>query len=108
MLDNYTLTPANTFNNPFDDINANTLEPQRILSLWCDPFSVELLKGTSEKDFASLKTPIILQGSRGSGKTMILKYFSYPVLKERAKNNSEKSITKQIIEEKKHRFLFSM
>lgn len=106
MLDNYTLTPANTFNNPFDDINANTLEPQRILSLWCDPFSVELLKGTSEKNFASLKTPIILQGSRGSGKTMILKYFSYPVLKERAKNNSEKSITKQIIEEKSIGFYF--
>lgn len=106
MLDNYTLTPENIFNNPFDDINANTLEPQKLLTLWCDPFSVELLKGTNERNFATVKTPIFLQGSRGSGKTMILKYFSYPVLKERAKNSKEKSIIKQILTEGSVGFYF--
>ena len=32
--------------------------------------------------------PIVLQGARGSGKTTILKYFSFPVQCERAQKNA--------------------
>lgn len=106
MRNSSTLIPANIFNNPFDDINANTIDPGRILDFWCDPFAVELLKGMSAKQFAENRMPIILQGSRGSGKTTILKYFSYPVLKERANRRNSCSIIKQILEERSLGFYF--
>lgn len=106
MLNKSISIPANTFSNPFDDINANTIAPGRILDLWCDPFAVELLKGMSAKQFAEKRMPIVLQGSRGSGKTTILKYFSYSVLKERAGRKGSHSIIKQILEEKSLGFYF--
>lgn len=90
----------NIYDNPFDDINANTIAPERILALWCTPFSTKSLIDTSEQYFCTQQLPIILEGSRGSGKTMILKYFSYYVLRERAIKSESKSILKQI--EKDH------
>ena len=73
-----------SFRNPFDDYNANVLEPGLIMQYWYSPFQTGALKGIDEHDFFSQKMPIILQGSRGSGKTTILKYFSFPVQNERA------------------------
>ena len=106
MQNSSVLLHQDTFKNPFDDINANTIDPRRILDLWCDPFAVELLKGMNAGQFATSKMPIILQGSRGSGKTTILKYFSYSVLKERAKRDSHNSLIEQIKKEKSLGFYF--
>ena len=64
------------FKNPFDDYNANVLDPELIMQYWFTPFSTGALKDFDEKRFFTQKMPIILQGSRGSGKTTILKYFS--------------------------------
>ncbi len=100
------LNKQNTFNNPFDDINANTLDSERILDLWCTPFVSGILGKTTERDFATSKTPLILEGSRGTGKTTILKYFSYPLQKARANHEQEGSILRQIEAEKSSGFYF--
>lgn len=73
-----------SYKNPFDDYNANVLAPDLIMQYWCTPFSTGALKEFDEAKFFSEKMPIVLQGSRGSGKTTILKYFSFPVQCERA------------------------
>lgn len=86
----------NSFNNPFEDINANVMEPRKILEFWCDPFSSGFLTEISEKEFYTEKMPIVLEGSRGSGKTTILKYFSYNVQLELSKNKKNHSFTDQV------------
>ena len=78
MLNNGIINSKDTFENPFEDINANVLEPKKIVEYWCSPFAQGLLSNFDEHKFRTSKIPIILQGSRGSGKTTILKYFSYP------------------------------
>lgn len=88
-----------SYNNPFDDFNANVLDPKMIMQYWFSPFNSASLKGFSEKKFYEQKMPIILQGSRGSGKTTILKYFSFPVQKERAAQNGV-SLTQQLANDK--------
>lgn len=85
-----------SFKNPFDDFNANILNPEQIMQYWYTPFATGALKEFDEKKFFAQKMPIILQGSRGSGKTTILKYFSFPVQKERA-NQRNLTIKEQLI-----------
>ena len=77
-----------SFKNPFDDYNANVLAPELIVQYWCTPFNTGALKGFDESSFFAEKMPVVLQGSRGSGKTTILKYFSFPVQCERAQQNN--------------------
>ena len=84
------------YKNPFDDYNANVLEPEMIMQYWCTPFTTGALKELDETKFYSERMPIVLQGSRGSGKTTILKYFSFPVQCNRATQNNI-SITQQIM-----------
>lgn len=86
------------YKNPFDDYNANVLDPEMIMQYWYTPFSTGALKDLDEKKFYIEKMPIILQGSRGSGKTTILKYFSFPVQCERASRNKI-SIRKQLVDD---------
>ena len=85
-----------SYKNPFDDYNANVLGPELIMQYWQTPFRMGSLKDFNETFFFTEKMPIVLQGSRGSGKTTILKYFSFPVQCERASNNNL-SIKQQII-----------
>lgn len=85
-----------SFKNPFDDFNANILNPEQIMQYWYTPFATGALKEFDEKKFFAQKMPIILQGSRGSGKTTILKYFSFPVQKERA-NQRNLTIKEQLV-----------
>lgn len=93
------------YKNPFDDYNANVLDPELIMQYWCTPFCTGGLKDLDEKKFFTQKMPIILQGSRGSGKTTILKYFSFPVQCERAIRNKI-SIKQQLIEDEGVGFYF--
>lgn len=89
---------VSTYKNPFDDYNANVLTPDLILQYWYTPFKTGALKDYDEARFYSEKMPVVLQGSRGSGKTTILKYFSFPVQIERA-NQSSKTICQQLAED---------
>lgn len=91
------------FENPFDDINANLIEPHRLLSLWCSPFTKNSI--ITDDVFKNDKMPIILEGTRGSGKTTVLKYFSFAVQSERAKSNNL-SLINQIRLEKSIGFYF--
>ena len=84
-------TFEDSFTNPFEDINANGLNPEQINEYWCSPFSNGLLTDFDENRFRTSRIPIILQGSRGSGKTMILKYFAFHSQLERAKKTPKKS-----------------
>lgn len=77
MFEDEKITLENSYKNPFEDFNANVLEPRRIVEYWCNPFTQGLLTNIDEFSFRTNKMPIILQGSRGSGKTMILKYYAY-------------------------------
>lgn len=87
---------ATLYKNPFDDYNANVLDPEMIMRYWCTPFNMGPLKNFSETNFFVEKMPIILQGSRGSGKTTILKYFSFPVQCARA-TQQKIPVIKQLI-----------
>ena len=94
-----------SFKNPFDDYNANVLDPELIMQYWFTPFSTGALKDFDEKRFFAEKMPIILQGSRGSGKTTILKYFSFPVQCERALQNNI-TIQQQLLKDEGVGFYF--
>ena len=80
------------FNNPFEDINANNIDMKKIVEYWCNPFRKGAITSLNEKKFRTSRMPIILQGSRGSGKTTILKYYSFDAQCERAKKDTNTSI----------------
>lgn len=75
----------NTFRNPFVDYNANTMEPEKLLSLWENPFEA-YIQNISEEEFMTTRTHMVFTGGRGSGKTMLLKYFSKDAMLLRARN----------------------
>lgn len=105
MQNSFTYQTENIFKNPFDDINANNIEPEKILDWWCSPFSAITGTAFTEHDFATQRLPVVLQGYRGTGKTTILKYFSYPVMKERSKRVA-KTISRVIKDEGSVGFYF--
>ncbi|MGI6091099.1 MAG: hypothetical protein ACOYEL_06920 [Saccharofermentanales bacterium] len=65
--------------NPFVECTSRDMTFEEVFQYWCDPFECYGI------DYSTLKkstTPIIIEGPRGSGKTMILKYISYFCQKE--------------------------
>lgn len=106
MLKEERLTSKDIFENPFEDINANVLAPEKIVEYWCSPFNNGLLTNFDEHMFRTSKVPIIIQGSRGSGKTTILKYFSYPAQLARADASKTKSFIKLIASERQVGFYY--
>ena len=60
---------TNSFKNPFEDINANKIDDDGILNLWCTPFNNQLIKHIDEEKFRTQRLPIILQGFRGDRKS---------------------------------------
>lgn len=70
---------SDSYKNPFSGINASTLEDESILEYWCSPFSYQLFSGIKEEDIYQEETNIVFMGGRSTGKTMFLKYWSYPV-----------------------------
>lgn len=75
----------NSFKNPFDDFNASLIDTDKIVSFWCDPVINGQNELLSASNFFTQKMPFIIQGSRGSGKTMLFKYYSYDAQKIVAK-----------------------
>lgn len=76
---------TNTFKNPFDDFNASLIDTDKIVRFWCDPIDKGQNELLSAPVFFTQKMPFIIQGSRGSGKTMLFKYYSYDAQKIVAK-----------------------
>lgn len=77
MIENQT----SSISNPFDSYTSNGLSTERLVEYWCDPFSDTDNAKFSLNNFITDNTSIFIKGSRGSGKTMLLRYFSFEVQK---------------------------
>jgi hypothetical protein len=66
--------------NPFNITKANDYSDNDIQKYWVDFF------GDKEKIKPNSPTPILIKGSKGCGKTHLLKYFSYELQKIREKD----------------------
>lgn len=69
------------------------MEPETVLSYWCSPFGFINYAEVKETDVYIDNNPIIFIGGRGSGKTMFLKYFSFPVQFKEALNKNVSVLT---------------
>jgi len=73
-----------SFKNPFSEYNASVMDSNKILDYWCSPLSFSKSTPIHEYEIYQDKMPIVFMGGRGTGKTMFLKYFSYPTQREKA------------------------
>ena len=89
MTQEYGKLLKNSFKNPFDDFNASLIDTDKIVDFWCDPIIKNQKELLSVPTFYEHKMPFIIQGSRGSGKTMIFKYYSYEAQKKIAKRGGK-------------------
>lgn len=81
-----------SYRNPFSGINAGTFDDQAILDYWCSPFAYRLFSEIKETDIYEDPSNIVLLGGRSTGKTMFLRYWSFPVqLKLAYQNQDNKS-----------------
>lgn len=75
----------NSISNPFISCTARDMSYSDVEIFWCPPYECyKLDEGTLEKS----STPVIIEGARGSGKTMLLKHLSFFCKKEGYKNGS--------------------
>ena len=78
----------NNIGNPFVECTSRDMSFKDVSQYWCDPFACYAI------DYNTLTrstTPVIVEGPRGSGKTMILKYISYFCQKEFLYSNHKDS-----------------
>ena len=73
----------NIISNPFVGCTARDMKYNEVGQYWCSPFKVYSL---NEGELFTSRTPIVMEGTRGTGKTMILKYLSYFVQKDFVQN----------------------
>ena len=66
------------YKNPFAEYNSNVLSYEQISELFAEPFD---LFDITDNAIKNEKSPIIFIGGRGTGKTMLLRQFSYYVQK---------------------------
>lgn len=89
MKDSFSYSGVDNYSNPFSGVNAVQLDTNLILEYWCNPFRYELYSGIKEEDIYRDPNNIVLMGGRSTGKSMFLRYWSYPVqLKIAEKENS--------------------
>lgn len=79
----------NNIYNPFVECTARDMTYEEVFQYWCSPFNCYKL---DEKMLFNSLTPVFIQGARGAGKTMILKYLSYYCQKELALNQGESNL----------------
>lgn len=77
------------YENPFKSTNADTMSYQQIVDSWSEPFFMR--RKVIGEDFY-LRTPMsmIITGARGTGKTMMFKYYSFQAQALLAKKNGIK------------------
>lgn len=75
-----------SYRNPFSGTNAVTLDDQAILVYWCSPFAYRLFSEIKENDIFEDPNNIVFMGGRSTGKTMFLRYWSFPVQMKLAQN----------------------
>jgi hypothetical protein len=80
-----------SFENPFKGINANGIDDNEMLKYWHSPFKTFIKEYSEDYIFNDLQS-IVFMGGRGTGKTMILRYFSYDVQKLESKKLNENLI----------------
>ncbi len=71
--------------NPFVGCTARDMKYEEVSQYWCSPFDLYKI---NEGELFTSRTPIVIEGVRGTGKTMILKYLSYFVQKDFIKDSS--------------------
>ena len=82
------LNMKDSYRNPFEGINAGKLNDEDILEYWCSPFSYKLFPEIKESDIYTDSNNLVFMGGRSTGKTMVLRYWSYQVqLKKAIKEN---------------------
>lgn len=79
----------NTYKNPFIECTARDMSYKEVFRFWCNPFEYYRL---DERQLFESHTPLIIEGARGSGKTMLLKYLSYFCQKEVALDKKEEDV----------------
>lgn len=79
----------NTYKNPFIECTARDMSYEEVFRFWCNPFGYYRL---DERQLFESHTPLFIEGARGSGKTMILKYLSYFCQKEVALDKKEEDV----------------
>ena len=75
------MTLVSSYENPFEKFNANDMDDESILQLWVEPYSL-LYPPTA--DLLREKT-LFIEGGRGCGKTMLLRYLSFEVMRIEAR-----------------------
>ena len=85
---------SNNYRNPFIAYNTNGMPSEEISELFTDPYTV---LNKTRQDIINDKSSIVFIGSRGTGKTMILKQFSYNV--QRVALNEYSSYLQKVKEE---------
>src|ERR1051325_10607078 len=76
-----------SFKNPFSGVNAAQLDTDSILEYWCNPFTYDLFSEVQEGDIYEDPMNIVFMGGRSTGKSMFLRYWSYPVQFKGAKRD---------------------
>lgn len=79
------------YENPFKSTNADSMSYEQIVDSWSAPFFMKRIMLT--EDFY-LRTPmsLIISGARGTGKTMMFKYYSYQAQAILAEKNNKSII----------------
>ena len=70
------MTIQHSFKNPFLNIDANEFTSDDVIRYWASPLEC---MNITEDNFCNNRTPMFIEGARGTGKTMLLKYYSYDV-----------------------------
>ena len=78
-----------SYRNPFSGVSAANLDDQSILNYWCSPFAYRLFSEIKETDIYEDPNNIVLMGGRNTGKTMFLRYWSFPVQLMLASQNKD-------------------
>lgn len=63
------------FYNPFTECTARDITFEEVEKYWCSPYGA--FEKIDENVLINCPTPVIIEGPRGSGKTMLLKHLSY-------------------------------
>ena len=64
---------SSSIKNPFINCTARDMSADEVVRFWCSPYKCYEI---DESELFLSSTPIIVEGARGSGKTMILKHLS--------------------------------